>query len=131
MDMVMPSPKAQDYIADLQFLVKVRQAAKSRYRMDGMDISDCGEKVKLLIEEHLASVGIDVVHELIDILSNRFEKQIEEMKISEGKAAEMEHAIRHEIRVKLEENPVYYTSLKERLEELLQRRRDRQIDIDE
>ncbi|MDR4325853.1 type I restriction endonuclease subunit R [Bacillus pseudomycoides] len=131
MDMVMPSPKAHDYIADLKFLGKVRQAAKSRYRVDGMDISDCGEKVKQLIEEHLAAVGIDVVHEPIDILSNRFEKQIDEMKTPEGKAAEMEHAIRHEIRVKLEENPVYYTSLKERLEELLQRRRDRQMDIDE
>lgn len=131
MDMVMPSPKAHDYIADLKFLGKVRQAAKSRYRVDGMDISDCGEKVKQLIEEHLAAVGIDVVHEPIDILSNRFEKQIDETKTPEGKAAEMEHAIRHEIRVKLEENPVYYTSLKERLEELLQRRRDRQMDIDE
>lgn len=131
MDMVMPSPKAHDYIADLKFLGKVRQAAKSRYRIDGMDISDCGEKVKQLIEEHLAAVGIDVVHEPIDILSNRFEKQIEETKTPEGKAAEMEHAIRHEIRVKLEENPVYYTSLKERLEELLQRRRERQMDIDE
>lgn len=98
---------------------------------DGMDISDCGEKVKQLIEEHLAAVGINVVHESIDILSNRFEKQIEETKTPEGKAAEMEHAIRHEIRVKLEENPVYYTSLKERLEELLQRRKDRQMNIDE
>ncbi|MDA2251860.1 type I restriction endonuclease subunit R [Bacillus thuringiensis] len=131
MDMVMPSPKAHDYIADLKFLGKVRQAAKSRYRVDGMDISDCGEKVRQLIEEHLAAVGINVVHEPIDILSNRFEKQMEETKTSEGKAAEMEHAIRHEIRVKLEENPVYYTSLKERLEELLQRRKDRQMDIDE
>ncbi|EJS10510.1 type I restriction endonuclease subunit R [Bacillus mycoides] len=131
MDMVMPSPKAHDYIADFKFLGKVRQAAKSRYRVDGMDISDCGEKVKQLIEEHLTAVGIDVVHEPIDILSNRFEKQIDETKTPEGKAAEMEHAIRHEIRVKLEKNPVYYTSLKERLEELLQRRRDRQMDIDE
>ncbi|MGF9875226.1 type I restriction endonuclease subunit R [Bacillus tropicus] len=131
MDMVMPSPKAHDYIADLKFLGKVRQAAKSRYRVDEMDISDCGEKVKQLIEEHLAAVGIAVVHEPIDILSNRFEKQIDETKTPEGKAAEMEHAIRHEIRVKMEENPVYYTSLKERLEELLQRRKDRQMDIDE
>ncbi|MGG0591519.1 type I restriction endonuclease subunit R [Priestia megaterium] len=131
MDMVMPSPKAHDYIGDLKFLGKVRQLAKSRYREEKMDISDCGEKVKQLIEEHLAAVGIDVVHEPIDILSNKFEKRIEEQKTPEGKAAEMEHAIRHEIRVKLEENPVYYTSLKERLEELLQRRKERQTDIEE
>ena len=75
MDMVMPSPKAHDYIVDLKFLSKVRQAAKSRYRVDEMDISDCGEKVKQLIEEHLAAVGIAVVHEPIDILSNRFENK--------------------------------------------------------
>ncbi|MEW4207033.1 type I restriction endonuclease subunit R [Priestia megaterium] len=131
MDMVMPSPKAHDYIGDLKFLGKIRQLAKSRYREEKMDISDCGEKVKQLIEEHLAAVGIDVVHEPIDILSNKFEKRIEEEKTPEGKAAEMEHAIRHEIRVKLEENPVYYTSLKERLEELLQRRKERQTDIEE
>ncbi|MCY7431765.1 type I restriction endonuclease subunit R [Bacillus safensis] len=131
MDMIMPSPKAHDYIRDLKFLGRVRQLAKSRYREEQMDISDCGEKVKQLIEEHLAAVGIDVVHEPIDILSNKFEKRIEEEKTPEGKAAEMEHAIRHEIRVKLEENPVYYTSLKERLEELLQLRRERQIDIEE
>ncbi|MGG0577515.1 type I restriction endonuclease subunit R [Priestia aryabhattai] len=131
MDMVMPSPKAHDYIGDLKFLGKIRQLAKSRYREEKMDISDCGEKVKQLIEEHLAAVGIDVVHEPIDILSNKFERRIEEQKTPEGKAAEMEHAIRHEIRVKLEENPVYYTSLKERLEELLQRRKERQTDIEE
>jgi len=131
MDMVMPSPKAHDYIGDLKFLGKIRQLAKSRYREEKMDISDCGEKVKQLIEEHLAAVGIDVVHEPIDILSNKFEKRIEEEKTPEGKAAEMEHAIRHEIRVKLEENPVHYTSLKERLEELLQRRKERQMDIEE
>lgn len=131
MDMVMPSPKAHDYIGDLRFLGKIRQLAKSRYREEKMDISDCGEKVKQLIEEHLAAVGIDVVHEPIDILSNKFEKRIEEEKTTEGKAAEMEHAIRHEIRVKLEENPVYYTSLKERLEELLQRRKERQTDIED
>lgn len=131
MDMIMPSPKAHDYIRDLKFLGRVRQLAKSRYREEQLDISDCGEKVKQLIEEHLAAVGIDVVHEPIDILSNKFEKRIEEEKTPEGKAAEMEHAIRHEIRVKLEENPVYYTSLKERLEELLQRRKERQTDIEE
>ena len=44
MDMIMPNPKAQPYVADLQFLGKVRQLAKSRYRDEAMDISDCGEK---------------------------------------------------------------------------------------
>jgi type I restriction enzyme, R subunit len=40
----------------------------------------------------------------------------------------MEHAIRHEIHVKLEENPAFYTSLKQRLEQLVEDRRQKRID---
>jgi type I restriction enzyme, R subunit len=131
MDMILPSPKARPYLDDLKFLGKVRQLAKSRYRIDGMDISDCGQKVKELIEEYLFATNIEVLHEPVDILSNKFDKRLEEAATPEAKAAEMEHAIRHEIKVKIDENPVLYTSLKDRLEELIQRRKDRQMTIEE
>ena len=39
----------------------------------------------------------------------------------------MEHAIRHEIHVKLEEDPAYYQSLRERLEEIIADRKARRI----
>lgn len=129
MDMVMPNPKAQPYTDDLKFLGKIRQLAKSRFREEGMDISDCGEKVKRLIEEHLRASSVEILHDPVNIFSSQFEKQIDEMKSNEAKASEMEHAIRHEIRVRLDENPVYYTSLRERLEELIQARKDKQLSI--
>lgn len=129
MDMIMPSPKAQPYVNDLKFLGKVRQLAKSRLRDEGMDISECGEKVKQLIADHLRASSVRVLHEPIDILSNRFEKQVDELIGDEAKASEMEHAIRHEIRVKLEENPVYYTSLREKLEKLIEARKLKQLSI--
>ncbi|KAA9023567.1 type I restriction endonuclease subunit R [Niallia endozanthoxylica] len=131
MDMILPSPKAKPYLNDLKFLGKVRQLAKSRYREDSMDISDCGEKVKELIEEYLFVSNIEVMHDPIDILSNKFEQQLEKATTPEAKAAEMEHAIKHEIKIKIEENPVLYTSLRERLEALIQRRKDRQLTIEE
>lgn len=131
MDMILPSPKAKPHLNDLKFLGKIRQLAKSRYREDSMDISDCGEKVKELIEEYLYVSNIEVLHEPVDILSNKFEQQVEEATTPEAKAAEMEHAIKHEIKIKIEENPVLYTSLRERLEELIQRRKDRQLTIEE
>lgn len=131
MDIILPSPKAKPYLNDLKFLGKVRQLVKSRYREDSMDISDCGEKVKELIEEYLFVSNIEVLHDPIDILSNKFEKQLEEATTPEAKAAEMEHAIKHEIKIKIEENPVLYTSLRERLEALIQRRKDRQLTIEE
>ncbi|MCA1011766.1 type I restriction endonuclease subunit R [Halobacillus halophilus] len=132
MDMVMPNPIAKPYLSDLQWLGKIRKLAKSRYHVeDGMDISDCGEKVRKLIEEHIYASSPNILFEPIDILSNRFDEKLEEIKSPEAKAAEMEHAIKHEIRIKLEENPVHYTSLKERLEELIDKRRERQMSIDE
>ncbi|WP_394174002.1 type I restriction endonuclease subunit R [Guptibacillus hwajinpoensis] len=129
MDMILPSPAASPYIEDLKFAGKVRQLAKSRYREEEMDISDCGEKVKQLIAEHLHATSVEVLHDPVDILSNRFDKRIEEAPTNEAKAAEMEHAIRHEIKVKIDENPVYYTSLREKLELLIQSRKDKQMDI--
>ncbi|MFC7061037.1 type I restriction endonuclease subunit R [Halobacillus seohaensis] len=132
MDMVMPNPKAKPYLEDLRWLGKVRKLAKSRYHVEeGMDISDCGEKVRQLIEEHVYATTPEVLFEPIDILSNRFEEKLDEIKTPESKAAEMEHALKHEIRIKLEENPVLYTSLKERLEELIERRKERQMTIEE
>jgi type I restriction enzyme R subunit len=131
MDMIMPNPKAQPYVKDLKFLGKVRQAAKSRFRDEAMDISDCGEKVKQLIAEHLHAASVEVLHEPIDILSSKFDKRIDEAQSEESKASEMEHAIKHEIKVKMEENPVYYTSLREKLEKLVEARKMRQMDIAE
>ena len=43
----------------------------------------------------------------------------------------MEHAIRHEINVRVEENPVFYQSLRERLEEIIAKRRQERMDAAE
>src|SRR5699024_4549778 len=122
MDMVMPSPKAKKYYDDLKWLGKVRQLAKSRYYVDDgtMDISDCGGKVRELIEEYLYATTPEILFEPINILTPQFEEKLDELKDPTAKAAEMEHAIKHEIRIKMEENPVKYTSLKEKLEQLIE-----------
>jgi type I restriction enzyme, R subunit len=129
MDMIMPNPKAQPYVEDLKFLGKIRQMAKSRYRDTDTDISDCGEKVKQLIAEHLHASSIEIIHEPVDVLSSQFEKRLEETKSPEAKASEMEHAIKHEIKVKLEENPVFYSSLREKVEKLIEARKQKQLEI--
>ncbi len=119
MDLIMPSPMANPYRDDLKFVGKARLAAKQRFRDDEMDISDCGAKVKLLIEQHVRANAIQVLHDPIDILSSRFTEYVDGMSTDEAKASEMEHSIRHEIRVKFDENPVHYISLREKLEKLI------------
>lgn len=128
MDLVMPNPKANPFRDDLIFLGKVRLAARQRFRDEEMDISDCGEKVKQLIEENIRAEGIQILHNPVDILSSKFTKQVDSLNSDEAKASEMEHAIRHEIRVKLEENPVFYSSLREKLEKLIQARKEERME---
>lgn len=128
MDLVMPSPLANPFRDDLKFLGKVRLGAKQRFRDDEMDISDCGAKVRQLIEEHVRVNAIEVLHDPIDILSNRFAQYVNDMTSDEAKASEMEHAIRHEIRVEFDKNPVHYTSLREKLEDLIKEWKEHRLE---
>ncbi len=52
-------------------------------------------------------------------------------KLPETRASEMEHAIRYEISIRLQENPVVYRSLKERLEELIKAKEQERIELTE
>src|ERR1039457_603286 len=128
LEMLLPDPQALPYIGDLKWLGKIRQAAAARYRDDKIDISDCGEKVRKLIEDAIFVDGIQLLVKQVPLLSKEFDEKVDALKTPEAKASEMEHAIRHEIHVRLEENPAFYQSLKERLEEIIRELRERRID---
>jgi type I restriction enzyme, R subunit len=128
MDMVMPDPKALPYYADVKWLGKVRQTARARFQDTRMDISDCGEKVRKLIEEAIVAEGIEILVQKVSLLSKEFDEKVDALKSDEAKASEMEHAIRAEIHVRLEENPAFYTSLKEQLERIIEDRKASRIE---
>jgi type I restriction enzyme R subunit len=128
MDMLLPEPSALPYVKDLKWLGKIRNAARARYRDSRLDLADCGAKVRKLIEEYIHVSGIEQILEPISIFSERFDKEVAKLTSTEAKASEMEHAIRHEISVKLEEDPVFYQSLKERLEKIIEERKQERID---
>ena len=131
MDMLLPAPAALDYADDLAWLGTIRQAARARYRDDSLDISDCGEKARKLIEDSIIARGVDVLIRQVSIFSGDFEDKLEALKSNEAKASEMEHAIRHEIHVRIEEDPAYFKSLRERLEQIIEDRKARRIDAAE
>ncbi|MCE2529265.1 MAG: DUF3387 domain-containing protein, partial [Acidimicrobiia bacterium] len=54
-----------------------------------------------------------------------FHKHVNEMGSGRAKASEMEHALRHHIRDHVDEDPVYYKRLSERVDEILDRLEDR------
>ena len=128
MDMLLPDRRALAYHADLRWLGKIRGAARARYRDDRLDLSGCGEKVRKLIADAVVADGVQILVKEVQLFSPEFEEKVEALRTDEAKASEMEHAIRHEISVRLEENPAFYQSLRERLEAIIEERRQERLD---
>lgn len=128
MDMLLPDPRALDYVGDLTWLGKIRSAARARYRDESVDISDCGDKVRKLIDEAIVADGIEILVKQVNLFSPEFEQRLAAIKSPEARASEMEHAVRNEIHTHIDEDPAFYRSLRERLEQILADYRARRID---
>jgi type I restriction enzyme R subunit len=128
LDMLLPDPRALPYVADLRWLGKVRQAARARFRDASLDLADCGAKVRKLIEEAISVEGIQVLVKEVSLFSRDFEEKVAKLGTPEARASEMEHAIKHEIHVHIEENPAFYESLRERLEKIIEDRKAERIE---
>lgn len=119
-EQLLPNHVPTEYINDLKWLGYIRTAAKVRFEpQNNLDISDCGEKVKEIISAHLDAIGVRQFIEPVNLFDKDFDGKVNKINSDEGKASAMEHAIRHVITVKTDDNPVYYTSLLEKLEQLL------------
>lgn len=127
MDMLLPAASALEYSDDLAWLGKIRDGAKSTYHDDKLDISDCGDKVRKLIDEAVVADGVEILVKEVSIFSGDFDKKLDALKSTRAKASEIEHAVRHEINVKLEEDPAYFQTLRERLERILNDYKTRRI----
>jgi type I restriction enzyme R subunit len=125
MDIVLPDPSANPYLKDLKLLGKITNSARNMYRDDQLNIAGAGEKVRKLIEEHIRSTGVDPKIPPIDLLAPDFKEKLNQHKSSRAKASEIESAIRHHIKIKIEENPEYYRSLSEKLEELIRKHEEK------
>lgn len=118
---LMPGHVSMDIQNDVKWLSYIRVAAKVRFSPEKeLDIADCGEKVKALISEHLTSNGVIQWIEPITLFEDDFQTRIESQAGDEAVASSMEHAIKNVINVKMDENPVYYTSLFEKLQQILE-----------
>ncbi len=131
LDMMLPDPRALPYNADMRWLGKIRAAAAARYRDDKLDISDCGGKVRELIEDAVIAEGIQILVKQVSLFTPEFEDKLKALRTDEARASEMEHAIKKEIHVRLDENPVFYQSLRERLEQIVADRKAKRIDAAE
>ena len=124
MDIVLPNSAANPYRIPLKRFGYLLVRVRDRYKDDTLTISGAGEKVKKLIDEHLISLGINAKIPPVELFSSQFIEEVGKNASPKAKASEMEHAIRKHCKVKLDEDPAFYTRLSEKLEALIQQHND-------
>lgn len=130
LDTVLPRAEARPFLEDAKHFSALHERARRLYRGGERPIGrEVGEKVRALIDEHVISLGIDPKVPPIEILDAKFDAHIGRVPSARAKASEMEHALRHHIRMHEGEDPVLYKKLSERLEEILAANEERWEDI--
>ena len=126
LNLILPNPAGQPYRGAARRFGYVLRMVKERYKDDSLDITDAGEKVKALINEHLIDLGINPKIPPVELLSDDFIAHVQKHSQGspEAKASEMEHAIRKHCTVHFDEDPAFYKRLSEKLEKLIQDHRD-------
>ncbi|SDY09952.1 type I restriction endonuclease subunit R [Nitrosomonas halophila] len=126
LDIILPHAAGQPYRVPAKRFGYILRVAKERYKDDTLNLGDAGQKVRDLINEHLISLGINPKVPPVELLSADFIEQLNQHAgdNAEAKASEMEHAIRKHCTVHHDEDPAFYKSLSEKVEQLIGRYQD-------
>lgn len=119
LDMVLPRPEGLPFSKDAKTLSYIYARARNRYKDTPVLGKDVGAKVRKLIDDHVISLGIDPKIPPIALTDAEFDTHLSRQANDRAKASEMEHAIRSHIRKHLDEDPVLFRKLSERLSEIL------------
>jgi type I restriction enzyme R subunit len=119
---VMPRPEALPFVRDAKRLGIIQKVARRRYRDDGLgdfDASLYGQKVRSLIDEHVAALDIAVKIPPVSITTPDFLSKVNGLTSEKAKASEMEHALKFHIRKNFDQDPARFAKLSERLDDIL------------
>ncbi|MFF0457541.1 type I restriction endonuclease subunit R [Nocardia africana] len=117
---VLPRLAAKPYLGDSKLFAVIAKLARARYRDDeDFDAGMYGEKVRELIDQHVTALGIDQTIPPVAITAIDYVAKVQALPGARTQASEMTHAIRHHIEVHLQENPVAYGKLQDRLDQIL------------
>jgi type I restriction enzyme R subunit len=119
LDTVLPRPEGLPFTRDAKVLAYIYARARNRYKDTPVLGKDVGAKVRSLIDEHVISLGVDPRIPPISLTDADFGDHVLRQANDRAKASEMEHAIRSHIRKHLDEDPIVYRKLSERLDEIL------------
>ncbi len=120
LDVVLPRPEGLPFVSDAKKLAFIYARARNRYRDTPVLGKDVGAKVRKLIDDHVVSMGVEPKIPPVSLTDADFDAKLAREPNDRAKASEMEHAIRAHIREHMNQDPVTYRKLSERLRELLE-----------
>lgn len=126
MDIVLPHASAQPYRVPARRFGYILAVTKERYKDSSLNLGNAGEKVKLLINAHLISLGINPKVEPVELLAPDFMEKLAAHagKNAAAKASEMEHAIRKHCTVHHDEDPAFFKSLSAKVDALIEKHQE-------
>lgn len=120
MDVVLPDPFAAKYRNDLSFLSRVRSYLRSIYAQEDPEEPEIGEKVRKLIEESIRAAETKQLIPPSKIDDDQFLTVLESFGTNKTKAHAIHKRADKVISENRNKNPVYYDSLRKRLEEIIE-----------
>lgn len=127
-DILMPDPCVDPHLKDFKWLGIIREGARNLYRDDKLSLENCSKKVEALIHAHIRDLGIENLLAPISITAPDFKEKLAVKGSTKAKASHVEHALAESISTKIGEDPTFYESLQEQLENLIKADRMRRID---
>ncbi|MHC1744963.1 MAG: type I restriction enzyme endonuclease domain-containing protein [Syntrophobacteraceae bacterium] len=121
---VMPRPEALPFVRDAKILGFIAKVAANLYRDNQLNLEGVDRRMKRLIDEYVSAQGIDPRIAPVAITEIGFMDQVKKKRSARARASEMKHALRHQIRLRFDEDPAHYRKLSERLEEIIKQLKD-------
>lgn len=121
---VMPRPEALPFVRDAKILGFIAKVAANLYRDNQLNLEGVDRRIKRLIDEYVSAQGIDPRIAPSAITDVGFLEQVKSKKGTRARASEMQHALRHHVRMRFAEDPEHYKKLSERLEAILKEFKD-------
>lgn len=129
-NVILPSPKAIKYQHDFKLFNELKLRARNAFPDDEefkLTVLD-NQMLQAMIDEHLKSTGVEnLLLEPISIIDkDKFKEEILNSSPA-TKELKMRNNLKHVIRVGLDKNPAFFKPLAQRLEDLLQARKEERL----
>jgi len=129
LEAILPDKEAIPYEKDFRDGCEIRALIRAWFYGDRPDLSEYGKKVQQIIDDHIRATGIKEIMEPREITYENFLAFAKKFKgDNRAKAALVKKKAIQVIKELSPDNPVFYQKLRERLDEIIQKEKDRRID---